>query len=203
MLDQLDVMQAVLSVTSVSTFSSGSSYAIGPIDEVQITTRSVQLSTGDTCTLLVPVTIPPALFDHQDFRQGYEWGYFEGHSEEDGLEEGLTVPKLLNDLCKSLEEMYQLRQKDPGMYPWTPGHILGDMAGIAEWDRTLALTGLAHLCFLLPFFAQSCPSDGTYSEDYYHGARLHLCAIKAYRERIRTYRAQGKSFAEAQRLALR
>ncbi|HEY7415983.1 MAG TPA: hypothetical protein VH593_12370 [Ktedonobacteraceae bacterium] len=178
-------------------FSSASSYTVGPIDQAQITTHQVQLSTGDTCTLLVPVTIPCALFHHPDFQQGYECGYLNSYTEEDGL----TVPKLLNDLYQSLEGTYNRRGEDPDMSFWTPGHTLGDMAGVAEWDKPLALTGLAHLCFLLPFFTQPRLLDWPSGEAYYP-LYPHSHAIKAYRRQVRSFRGQGKSFVDAQRLAL-
>jgi len=73
---------------------------------------------------------------------------------------------------------------------------------VAETDRTPALTGLAHYCFLLPFF----PLDDVQSWLPYRflvRARfLHNNALRTYRARVRTWREQGMSFSEAQRLAL-
>jgi hypothetical protein len=65
----------------------------------------------------------------------------------------------------------------------------------------LALTGLAHYCFLLPFF----PLDGTQSWPLYRLFRarhLHNDVLRIYRARVRVYREQGTSFSESQRLAL-
>jgi hypothetical protein len=70
------------------------------------------------------------------------------------------------------------------------------MASIAEQDKTLALTGLAHVSFLLPSRMQEHPSDWLYTD------HLHAQAMKAYRARLRVHREQGKSYNEAQRLAL-
>lgn len=187
MLDQIEMQDAMSLVRS---------YTVGPLDQAQVMARQVQLSTGDACMLLVPVTIPSTLFDHPEFQQGYEWGYLEGYTEEDAV----TVSKLLNSLYGSLEDLRD-RCEDPDMLPWTIGFVLGEIANVAEWDQTLALTGLAHVCFLLSFFTRSRPSDWPRYEPY-NAWELHRCAVKAYRRRIRTYREQGKSFVEAQRLAL-
>lgn len=75
------------------------------------------------------------------------------------------------------------------------------MTRLAETDRILALVGMAHLCFLLPLLTQERPSDWPRSEPY-HARILHDRAVKTYRARVRVCREQGKSFDEAQRLAL-
>jgi hypothetical protein len=80
--------------------------------------------------------------------------------------------------------------------------VLGALASLAETERTLALVGLAHLCFLLSYLSSHLSSDTTSVVVLMQMARAHGDAIKAYRERIRSYRLQGKSFEQAQRLAL-
>lgn len=85
--------------------------------------------------------------------------------------------------------------------PWQVGWLLRDLTRLAETDRLLAYTGLAHLCFLLPLLTQSRPTDWPRREPY-HAYILHDRAVKAYRARVRLYREQGKSYDEAQRLAL-
>lgn len=196
MLDQLNIMQVMTPAVPALTFSVVSSYVIGPIDQAQITTRSVQLSTGDTCTTLLPLSFPSDLPAHFVFQQGHETAYLECELDA----KTCTVPKLLNELYDNLADL-RFRDKYPGLYPWTLGFVLGELAYIAEWDKTLALTGLAHVCFLLPFFTQPRPLGWPRYEPY-HPHYPHDRAIKAYRAKVRMHRKQGRNLAEAQRLAL-
>jgi hypothetical protein len=55
------------------------------------------LSSGEECTLLVPVHLPSSILTHPMFKDGYEWGYLEGVPEE----EEYTVPKLVNETITS------------------------------------------------------------------------------------------------------
>ena len=83
---------------------------------------------------------------------------------------------------------------------WMVGWVLGNLAWLAQTERTLALVGLAHLCFLLPFLTLDAPFWPPCSlrrADF-----LHREALCAYRKQVRAYREQGRSFVEAQRLAL-
>lgn len=113
-------------------------------------------------------------------------------------DEEYTVPKLLNEVFSLLDELRDI--DEPDFCPWTLGFVLGELALIAEQDYILVLTGLAHYCFVLSFLPA-----GNWG---YPFLRLlwardpHTQAMKAYRARGRVYREQGKSFAEAQRLAL-
>ena len=195
MLDQLDHMQ-VIAPTHTHSFVAVSSYAIGPLDPVQVTSLHVHLSTGGECSLLIPTHVPSSLLAHPVFQDGSEWGYLEGNSQD----ERWTFPRLLNELYANLEELSHTHI--PDVYPWTLGVLLGELASIAEQDQTLALTGLAHCCFLLPLFTRRRPADWPHREPYL-AHYLHRDAMKIYRARIRRYREQGKSFEEAQRLALK
>lgn len=171
-----------------------SSYVVGPIDPTTLIPVRVRLSTGETIACSIPPFIPLAILRHPWFREGCEWGY----NETDLEEEAYTFPKLLNEVYGMLDELRYEPRSDFG--PWTIGFVLGELARLAEQDRLLALTGLAHYCFVLSFL-----SPGSWS---YPFLRLiwardpHIQAMKAYRARIRMYREQGKSFEEAQRLAL-
>ncbi len=51
---------------------SPSSYAIGPLDPAQVTPWPVQLSTGENCSLLVPVHLSAPILTHPQFQDGYE-----------------------------------------------------------------------------------------------------------------------------------
>jgi hypothetical protein len=175
--------------------SSVFSYVIGPLDPAHITSVPVHLSTGEEYTLLVPVQWPSSLLTHPAWKDGYEWGYLEGSPQE----EKWAVPKLVNEVYSMLSEL--CNDADPDVYPWTFGFLLGVLASMAERDKILALTGLAHACFLLPLFTQERPADWPRYEPY-HASFLHDRVVKAYRARVRVYRQQGKSFDEAQRLAL-
>lgn len=131
---------------------------------------------------------------HPIFQEGYEWGY----TETDPEEEAYTVPKLLNEIFAMLDELRFIEEPDFG--PWTVGFVLGELARLAEQDRLLALTGLAHYCFVLSFLP-----TGNWGYPFLHlmwARDFHTTAMKAYRARVRVYRGQGKSCIEAQRLAL-
>lgn len=172
-----------------------SSYAIGPVDPVQFTPLQAHLSTGEEYSLLVPVHLPPAILTHAMFKDGYEWGYTESDPEEEW-----TVPKLVNEVYHLLAELCY--KDEPDLCPWTLGFLLGELASVAETDRTLALTGLAHYCFLLPFLPLDDAQPWLPYRFLLRAGALHNHALRTYRARVRVYREQGTSFAEAQRLAL-
>jgi hypothetical protein len=94
-----------------------------------------------------------------------------------------------------------LSEWSPDTSAWTVGFLLGDLAQLVETERTLALVGIAHLCFLL-----SCiPHDTSSCDRHRHLAgisAMHNQTIWAYRARVRLYRGEGKGFQDAQRLAL-
>ncbi len=85
--------------------------------------------------------------------------------------------------------------------PWQIGWLLRDLTRLAETDRTLAYVGIGHLCFLLPLLTQERPVNWPRYEPY-HADILHTRAVKAYQGRVHFYREQGKSYDEAQQLAL-
>ncbi len=182
------------------------SYAIGPIDAAQIVTKHVHLSDGEAFTQLIPTHLPLSILNDPAFRDGYEWNIA---SEEEGDEEEewtTIVTRLVNHVYTSLTDTRLYRDLDtgkvrPDFLPWQVGWLLRDLTRLAETDRTLALVGIAHLCFLLPLLTQERPSDWPRYEPY-HARILHDRAVKAYRARMRTYREQGKSYDEAQRCAL-
>src|SRR5260370_12525475 len=176
-----------------------SSYAIGPVDPAQITTLHAHLATGEECSLLVPIHLPLSLFIEQMFKESYESGYLEGE-----VDEEWSVPRIVNWTYNIFnDEPYdEDAWEELGLHlpAWIVGWVLGSLARLAETEQTLALVGLAHLCFLLsrltldsPFW----PPCVLRRADF-----LHRQALCAYRKQVRTYREQGRSFAEAQRLAL-
>ena len=88
-----------------------------------------------------------------------------------------TVPKLVNEIYWNLEEL--CHKHEPDFYPWALGFLLGELASIAERDKMLALTGLAHYCFLLPLLTQERSSFWPRFEPYDVGI-LYRCAVRAY-----------------------
>ncbi len=182
-----------------SSLSSVSSYAIGPVDPMQITLLQAHLSSGEECSLLVPIHLPLSFFIDPMFKEGYEWGYLDGE-----LEAQWSVPHLVNWTFNTLsQELWDERAWEAlGLHlpAWIVGWVLGDLARLAETERTLALVGIAHLCFLLPFLSLDTPFWPPCSVQRAHFP--HTQALRTYRAQVRTYREQGKSFAEAQRLAL-
>lgn len=83
MLAQLDQMQVSTPAPSLSVLSPMSSYAIGPIDPAQLLTLHAHLSTGEECSLLVPVSLPSSILTHSMFKEGYECSYMESGTEEE------------------------------------------------------------------------------------------------------------------------
>lgn len=187
---------------TTSTFS----YVIGPIDSAQIITMHAHLSTGDECSLLLPVHLPHQILDDPAFRDGYEYNYL---SEEEGDEEEdwtTGVTRLVNHIYSSLTDarLYRdllISEIVSDFLPWQVGWLLHDLTRLAETDRTLAYVGMGHLCFLLPLLIQERPVTWPRNEPFCADI-LHTRAIKAYRARVRFYREQGKNYDEAQRLAL-
>jgi hypothetical protein len=170
------------------------SYIIGPIDPAKLITVQVQLTNGETLSCHIPPTIPLLVLMHPMFREGCEWGY----TETDLEEVVYTYPKLLNDIFRMLSGLRFMEEAD--FCPWTIGFILGELARLAEADDLLALTGLAHYCFILSFLSPG--SWGYFFLRLSWAHEFHQLGMKEYRARIRVYKEQGKSFAEAQRLAL-
>jgi hypothetical protein len=175
--------------------SAVSSYALGLLDSAHLRTQHAALSDGEEIILLVPTDVPPVVLADSACKGGCEWGY-----DEEELLCDLSVPQLVNQLYYTLK--YELHEESEfWVYAWIVGFLLGSLARLAESDRTLALVGVAHLRFLLSFLPldaqQSWPRYGLY-----HAGLPHDRAVKAYRARVRTYRELGKSFEEAQRLAL-
>src|SRR6266567_7445457 len=150
MLDQLDQIQVSTPAPSLSVLSPTSSYAIGPIDPMQVTSLQAHLSSGEEYSLLVPVQLPASILTDPMFQEGYEWGYLDGE-----LEAEWSVPHLVNWTYNTLsQELWDERAWEAlGLHlpAWIVGWVLGDLARLAGTERTLALVGLAHLCFLLPF----------------------------------------------------
>lgn len=185
--------------------SSVSSYAIGPIDPVQLITTHAPLSTGEACPLLTPARLPLWIRNDSAFRDGYEQNYYSEEEEEE--EEEWTVSQLVNllytklrgDCYSKLEALFGEVRPDFG--PWEVGWLLRDLTRLAETNRILALTGIAHLCFLVSFLPQDPPTSWP-PTGLIRARWPHTDALKAYRARVRVYREQGKDYQEAQRLAL-
>lgn len=205
MLDQMQVttLPIDVSVPSLPSFS----YVIGPIDPTQIITMHAQLSTGDECSLLLPVHLPRHILDDPAFRDGYEYNYLSEEEENGEQEEWMSsVPRVVNHIYASLTDARFYRDLLTGevvedFLPWELGWLLRDLTRVAETDRTLAYVGIGHLCFLLPLLTQHRPVDWPRTEPY-HPVYQHDRAVKAYRARVRFYRGLGTSYDEAQRLAL-
>ncbi len=186
--------------------ASSFSYIISPIDPAQIITMHAHLSTGDECSLLLPAHLPCSILNDPAFRDGYEYNFL---SEEEGDEEEewtTGVTRLVNHIYSSLTDTRFYRNFATGeivsdFLPWQVGWLLRDLTRLAETDRTLASVGIGHLCFLLPLLMQDRPVNWPCYEPY-RADILHICAIKAYRARVRFYREQGKNYDEAQQLAL-
>ncbi|MGB8345599.1 MAG: hypothetical protein WCD86_12000 [Ktedonobacteraceae bacterium] len=186
---QDDATSQLLAVSSSLGPPAPSLYVVGPIDPTMFIPVRVRLSSGETIACSIPPSIPLAVLTHPFFQEGCEWGY----SETDLEEEAYTFPKLLNEVFGMLDELRFIEESD--FCPWTLGFVLGELACLAEQDRILALIGLAHYCFVLSFL-----SPGSWGYPFLRLMWMrdpHTQAMKAYRARVRMYREQGKSFAEA------
>ncbi len=187
---------------TVMTFS----YVISPIDAAQIIILHEQLAPGDVCSLLVPVHLPRHIFDHPTFHDGYAYNFLGEEESDEGEDWTTIVTRLINHIYSSLTNTSLFRdavidEVSANSLPWQVGWLLRDLTRLAETDHLLAYTGLAHLCFVLPLLTQRRPATWPRREPY-HAHILHDRAVRAYRARVRGYRAQGKSYDEAQRLAL-
>ncbi len=187
---------------AASTFS----YVIGPVNPAQIITMHAHLSTDDECSLLIPIHLPRPILDDPAFRDGYEYNYLSEEERDEEEEWTSLVTRLVNHVYSSLTDTHLYRDFDTGevvsdFLPWQVGWLLRDLTRLVETDRTLAYVGIGHLCFLLPLLTQDRPMNWPRYEPY-HAGILHTHAVKAYRARVRFYREQGKSYDEAQRLAL-
>jgi|SRR5579859_1469277 len=174
-------------------------YAIGPIDPAQLITLWARVWNCQQICLLVPAHVPLSVLNDPEFKRGCEWGSL---AAEDEAEAGVvwSVPKVLNSIYLWLaRELWG--ERDRGRYAWMVGFLLGYLAGVAETESVLALVGIAHLCFLLaciPLEEWSCNPKARLGQM----EKVHRDAIRAYRVHVRLYREHGKSFQEAQRLAL-
>lgn len=157
-------------------------------------------------SLLVPKSVPLRILHHPEFRDGYERNYFSQEEEEEEDEEWSGVSQMVNLIySKVLGEGFEDLSSGkvaPDFGVWEIGWLLRDFTRLAEADRTLALTGMAHLCFLVSFLPQEPPASWPLAS-LLRAWWQHNDAVKAYRARVRLYREQGKSYNEAQRLALR
>jgi hypothetical protein len=185
--------------------SSVSSYRIGPIDPSQLVCMHAHCSGGEACPLLVPKHFPLWILNHPEFRDGYERNYFGEEESEKDDEQWSTVSHMVNLiysklLGKGFEDLVT-GEVDPNFGVWEIGWLLRDFTRFAETDRLLALTGIAHLCFLVSFLPPEQPAFWP-SAGLEWTRWMHNDAVKAYRARVRFYREQGKNYDEAQRLAL-
>ena len=176
--------------------SHASSYAIGPIDPTHLLTLQARLSDGQDIPLLVPAHLPLSLLSDPQFKDGYEWGCLWAD-----IEEGWTIPHMVNHIYHTLRTELS-GECSLSTSAWAVGFLLGNLAGLAKTERTLALVGIAHLRFLL-----ACVSFDAWLSESSHCLiqkmeALHHAAIRAYRARVRLYRGQGMSFSEAQLFAL-
>jgi hypothetical protein len=181
-----------------------SSYAIGPIHPSHLIIMYAHCSNREECPLLIPKALPLWILTHPEFRDGYEQNYFTEEGE-DNKEWKQTPPHMANliysKLCGEGFADFASGKVDPNFGVWEIGYLLRDFTRLADIDQTLALTGMAHLCFLLSFLPPKPPRCWP-PAGLVQARRSHNDAIKAYRARVRVQREQGKSFDEAQRLAL-
>lgn len=154
-------------------------------------------------TLLVPKRLPLWVLNHPGFHDGYEQNVFTEEEEEE--HEWSTVPHMVNLLYAKLLgegfEDWSSGEVEPDFGVWEIGWLLRDFTRLAQTDPIFALTGLAHLCFLISFLPLQPPAFWP-PLGLVQARSQHNAAVKAYRARVRIYREQGKSYGKAQRLAL-
>lgn len=183
------------------------SYVIGPLDATHVVSVQALMSEGGACPLLLLLDVPPSILVTPAFQDGYTYNHLS--EEEMGEEEEewkTSVTRVVNYIYTTLTDDCCYRDLQTGtampeFLPWQVGWLLRDLTRVAETDRTLAYVGIAHLRFVLFLLTHERPADWPVSEPY-DAHLLHRRAIKAYRARVRLYREQGKSYQEAQRLAL-
>lgn len=159
MLEQLDRVQVSTTPASPA-FSAVSSYVIGPIDPSQLVSVHAHCSNGEQCPLLLPKHFPLWIPNHPEFRDGYEQNFFT-EEDEDNAQWG-TVPHMVNliyaKLCGEGFGDLVTGEVEPDFGAWEIGWLLRDFTRLAETDRALALTGMAHLCFLVAFLPAELPT---------------------------------------------
>ncbi len=190
---------------TASSASSVPSYSIGPIDPSHLVAIHAPCSNGEECPLLIPKSLPSWIRTHPEFRDGYERNFF---TEEEGEDEewGKTIPHMVNLIYSKLLgegfEDFASGEVEADFGAWEIGYLLRDFTRLAETDRVFALTGIAHLCFLVSFLPAEQPPIYWPPAGLVWARFKHDDAVKAYRAQVRVYREQGKSYDEAQRLAL-
>ena len=203
MIDQLDQVQVPAPLHTDLSLAV-CSYAIGPIHPTHLVTLHVRCSNGEECPLLVPKTVPFWILTHPEFRDGYEQNYFSEVDEDDKEWKG-TIPHMVHliysKLCGEGFANLASGKVDPDFGAWEIGYLLRDFTRLADTDQERALTGIAHLCFLVSFLP-SKPPECWPPAGLVQARWPHTDAVNAYRERVRSYREQGKSYQEAQWLAL-
>jgi hypothetical protein len=194
----------MLEVTNRSLFFSQvdfnpDAYVVGPMDYAHLNEceRSCTDDRGISFGYLVyiPRAFSQVLLDHPDFWETVEWGYLNCD------EKPITSPLVLvNWMTKVASEVFL--DMTPGIdpYVYTAAFMVGWLAGVAEYDSTLAFVGLSHLCFLLALL----PLRGAMRTVY---AALHdidhrqKAVLTAYRSRLRALTSEGVALREAYRQA--
>ena len=186
--------------------SSALSYVIGPLDATHPVVLQTDLCDGEAYTLLVPLCLSPAIVTHPAFRNGSESNFLSEEEDSEQGEETTSVLQLVNHIYSCLTDTDTPYNDASGpvfanVLHWRVGWILHDLTRLAKTNRLLASVGMAYLCFILSLLP--CMRAGNWSRyELYRASSMHRSAVKAYRKRIRVYREQGKSYDEAQQLAL-
>src|SRR5579875_1843512 len=190
--------------TSVQPFDC-SSYRLGLIDPATLVPVTIEPCDDGvfldlpSFSLLVPgpSLVLPSLLADLDFQRGATFGYWSGDLDAELEEYGVASPaKVANWVAFTFFDDL-LREASCA---WTVGYLLGSLTCLAETDQTLALVGIAHLCYVLalvPALSLSVPFGVLHDAQFAHDQ-----VIRAYREQVRVLRAQGMDFVPASRAAL-
>lgn len=112
--------------TTVPTFS----YVIAPIDATRIITMQAQLSSGDVCSLLVPVHLPRLIFDHPTFHDGYTYNFLSEEESDEQEDWSASATRLVNHIYSSLTDTHLSRDfiTDEVIPASFPGKLAGCFA---------------------------------------------------------------------------
>ena len=193
MVAQLDSMQGTTPAPTRPA-SSASTYAIGPIAPARLVTWKAMLTTGHEITLRVPKQLPLSVLTHQAFKAGMDDGYFACDLDH------MTATQTVSDIYQYL---YFAVDEEDSM-EWCAdsiGFVVGELSWLIGIAKMRALTGLAHLDFLLSFFPLdplSFPEARVRSQMRHE----HHEAMRSYRAHFEGSRIKGQSDREAERLTL-
>ena len=176
-------------------------YAIGPIASERLAAMTVTLTDGSEEKLLVPDVslLSSAILADKLFYDGVVSGL--ESPDMDILEpEYPGIAYRVNRLTRSFTWDLRHADADDDCYAWMVGYLLGSLSSLAQEDNLSARIGIAHLCYLMALVPNlPMPHVSPFLGDAFG---LSAQAVRDYRSAIKTLKANGMTFSQAQHAAL-